>query len=126
MRHSGDVIDHERKEGKHTIDIDLRALSDRVLSIVLVFSAFTTTLNEIVRPEIRCFDPDDKSSEPLARYELEGRPTGDHTSVVMARIWRPAVGKSWKVTAIGELGLGRASNYQPIYEKIRDLRVLED
>jgi len=121
LRHSGDVMNGERKEGMHTIDIDLRALSDKVASIYLTLSAWTTTLKEIVRPEVRCYDPDDKSGEPLARYELDGSPTGSHTSVVMARIWRPAPGKSWKVTAIGELGAGRAGNYGPIHETIARL-----
>jgi len=121
LRHSGDVMEHDKKQGTHTIDIDLRALSDKVGSIYLTLSAWTTTLKEIVRPEVRCFDPDDKSGEPLARYELDGNPTGSHTSVVMCRIWRPAPGKAWKVTAIGELGQGRAGNYGPIHETIAKL-----
>jgi len=118
LRHSGDCMAHDRKEGTHTIDIDLRALSDKVGAIYLTLSAFTTTLREIIRPEIRCYDPDDRSGEPLARYELDGKPTGQHTAVVMARIWRAAPGKPWKVTALGELGAGRAGNYGPIHKLI--------
>ena len=109
-------------EGKHTIDIDLRALSDKVGAIYLTLSAWQQDLRTIIRPEVRCFDPDDKSGEPLARYELEGRSTGSETAVVMCKIWRPAAGKSWKVTAIGELCRGRAKAYEPMHAKIASLQ----
>jgi len=121
LRHSGDIIDGGRKEGRHTIDIDLKALSDKVGSVFLTLSAWTTTLDAIVRPEIRCFDPDDKSGEPLCRYELDGKPTGQQTAVTMARIWRAKAGARWQVTAIGELGMGRAGSYNEIRRTIRGL-----
>ena len=119
MRHSGDQIDVEMREGTHRVDIDLRALSDRVGAIYLTLSAWDTArLSDIIRPEVRCFDPADRSGEPLARYELDGRPTGEQTAVVMAKIWRPAPGHTWKVTSIGELGPGRAGDYTPIHRTI--------
>jgi stress response protein SCP2 len=123
ITHSGDVIDGGRREGKHTINVNLHALSDKVGSLYLTLSAWTTSLTAIVRPEVRCYDPDDKSDEPLARYELDGKPTHDSTAVVMARIWRPKPGGRWQVTAIGELGMGRASNYKPIHETIARLNL---
>jgi len=120
LRHSGDQIAHEKREGSHVIDIDLCALSNRVGAIYLTLSAWgAAKLKDIIRPEVRCFDPADKSGEPLARYELDGRPTGAHTAVVMAKIWRPAPGRSWKVTAIGELGAGRAGHYAPMHKIIQ-------
>ena len=118
IRHSGDVLDREKHQGVHTININLRGLSDKVGAIYLTISAWTTTLSEIVRPEIKCFDPDDKSGEPLARYELDGMPTGADTAVVMARVWRQRPGARWNVTAIGERGVGRAGNYGPIHALI--------
>ena len=119
LRHSGDQIDAEKREGTHRVDIDLRALSDQVGAIYLTLSAWDTArLSDIIRPEVRCFDPADRSGVPLARYELDGRPTGEQTAVVMAKIWRTAPGHTWKVTAIGELGLGRAGNYTPIHNII--------
>jgi stress response protein SCP2 len=88
-------------------------------AIYLTLSAWgSARLSDIIRPEVRCFDPDDRSGVPLARYELDGRPTGEQTAVVMAKIWRTAPGHTWKVTAIGELGLGRAGNYTPIHNII--------
>ena len=39
LRHSGDQIDVEMREGTHRVDIDLRALSDRVGAIYLTLSA---------------------------------------------------------------------------------------
>lgn len=121
MLHSGDQI--QGNEGTHTIQLDLRALSDKVGAIWLTLSAWRMNLATygIIRPEVRCFDPADKSNEPLARYELEGKATGEETAVVMCKIWRPAPGKSWQVTAIGELCQGRAGNYEPIHAKIASL-----
>ena len=102
-------------------DVDLRALSDKVGAIYLTLSAWTDNLTTIVRPEVRVFDPDDKSGEPLARYELEGKRTDHETAVVMCKVWRPAPGKRWSVTAIGELCRGRANQYGPIHAKIAEL-----
>jgi stress response protein SCP2 len=118
ITHSGDVIDDDRSEGKHTINVELSSLSDKVGSLYITLSAWTAALTDILRPEVRCFDPDDKSGEPLARYELDGKSTGSHTAVLMARIWRATPGQRWKVTAIGEVGMGRASDYEPIKQMI--------
>jgi len=118
ITHSGDVLDQPKHTGTHVIDVNLRALSPAVECLYLTLSAWTTTLDAILRPEIRCFDPEDSSGEPLARYELEGRATGAKTSVLMARISRETVGGRWKVTAMGELGMGRAGTYTPIYTMI--------
>ena len=121
LRHSGDQIDAEKREGTHRVDIDLRALSDQVGAIYLTLSAWDTArLSDIIRPEVRCFDPADRSGVPLARYELDGRPTGEQTAVVMAKIWRTAPGHTWKVTALGELGPGRAGDYTPIHRTIAE------
>eukprot|EP00966_Prymnesium_polylepis_P112130 2593868-Prymnesium_polylepis.1 len=71
---------------------------------------------------MRCYDPDEKSAEPLARYELEGRSTGSQTAVVLAKVWRETPTARWKVTAIGELCMGRVGNYRPLHAKVRELR----
>jgi len=118
ISHSGDVIRAHKSEGSHTIDVNLRQLSDQVSSLYITLSAWTTPLSSILRPEVRCYDPDDQSGEPLARYELDGKLTGESTAVVMARVWRSAPGARWNVTAIGELGMGRASDYGPIEQII--------
>ena len=122
IRHSGDELEEEKSTGTHTISIQLQSLSEQVGALYLTLSAWTTTLSEMIRPEIRCFDPDDKSAEPLARYELDGKPTGGSTAVVMACISRDSPHGRWKVTAIGEQCMGRASNYRPIHRHVQELR----
>merc|ERR1712070_548750 len=71
--------------------------------------------------QVLCFDPDDKSGVPLASYELDGTPTEHHTSVIMCKIYRPSSGASWKVEAVGKLGLGKAGHYEPIQSKIAQI-----
>ena len=118
IQHSGDVIRQDRSEGSHTVNVDLDRLSHKVAALYITLSGYTTPLASIIRPEVRCFDPDDSSGEPLTRYELEGKPTSTNTAVLMARIWRASPGSRWSVTAIGELGMGCASNYTPIRQTI--------
>ena len=69
---------------------------------------------------------DDKSGEPLCTYELEGKPTGSSTAVLMCKVWRERPGAIWHVTAIGSLGEGRASNYEPIHASIRAYEAAEN
>ena len=78
ITHSGDVIDGGRREGKHTIDVDLRALSDEVGALVFTMSAWTGTLRTIVRPEVRCVDPDDRSVSRSPRTSSRGARRAPH------------------------------------------------
>ena len=89
IHHSGDVVDASRSEGRHTIDINLHNLSNKIGTLYFTLSSWGgAKLADIVRPEIRFFDPEEKSLEPLIRYELDGKPTGDWTAVIMACVSR--------------------------------------
>lgn len=114
--HSGDVIDYNKKEGKHTIRIDLKLLPSNVTNLYITITAFTTTLKDIKRPYIRFTDAD--LDQELCRYDLEATDTGTHTAVVMAKLCRPNPTQPWKVLALGEICEGRASNYTPLIDTI--------
>lgn len=118
ITHSGDVLDYTKKEGHHTIRIDLSKLPSEVNNLYLTITAFTTTLKEIKRPYIRFTDAD--LDQELCRYDLEQTDTGNHTAVVMAKLCRPDPKQPWRVLALGEICEGRASNYGPLVKTIKE------
>jgi stress response protein SCP2/ubiquitin-protein ligase len=119
VTHSGDVIDHPKKEGKHTINIDLSKLKPEITSMFFTISAYTTTLKEIRQPYIRFTDK--VTNMELCRYQLDEK-AGNYTAVVMCKLYRKNAGdKQWHVDAIGQLGEGRASDYAPIHKQIDNL-----
>ena len=52
------VIDDGKREGKHTIDVNLRSLSDEVGSLYFTLSGWTTSLKEIVQKVKKDTDPE--------------------------------------------------------------------
>ena len=123
ITHSGDVIDGGRREGKADRRRPARA-ERRGRRARLHDERVDRDAPHDRPPEVRCVDADDRSGEPLATYELEGRPTGSHTAVIMCRVWRPAIGATWRVQAVGELCYGSANGpndtrgYAAIHEAI--------
>jgi len=110
--HSGDQINNEKRQGTHTINIELEKLPETIKTLVFVISAWHTKLSEIISPYILFNDPESK--QELCRYQYEDKSTGDMTSVIMAKLFRPTLASPWQVLAIGHLGEGSASNYEPI------------
>jgi len=115
--HSGDVIDYTKRQGTHTIKIELKDLPSNVKTLMFTITAYTTTLNQILHPYILFNDPE--TSQELCRYQFEEKDTGDKTAVIMAKLFRPTLGSPWQVVAIGHLGYGRASDYEPVYSDIK-------
>ena len=115
MRHSGDEIDDDKHEGKHTILVDLKKMGRNVRSMFVVLSAWTTPLKAIIRPEVQLRDV--KTGMDLCRFELRNfsaKAKDSQTAVIMCKVSRKSLGSNWDVHAIGKLCAGRASNYQPI------------
>ena len=119
VEHSGDVVDEFRHQGVHTVNINLKQLPRNVHALFVVFSAFTTDLKDIVRPEVQFCDGN--TCADLCRYELEdvaAKASSVNTAVIMCDVWRKSVGANWQVDAIGELCPGRAGSYSPIKKSI--------
>jgi tellurium resistance protein TerZ len=114
--HSGDVIDSEKKSGKHTIKVDLSKLPLHIKSMYFTISAWQTTLKDILSPYVMFIDPETK--QELCSYYFENKDTGNNTAVIMAKMSREKVGGSWKVLAVGHLGMGRADAYGAIQNDI--------
>jgi len=115
--HSGDVIDTIKRQGTHTIKIELSELPKNVKSLYFVITAWTGLLTQILHPYILFNDPD--TQQELCRYQFNEKDTGNNTAVIMAKLFRPKENAPWQVLAIGHLGFGRASHYDPVYEDIK-------
>eukprot|EP00798_Chlamydomonas_sp_ICE-L_P013697 gene13697-19589_t len=123
--HSGDCMDHQHSSGLHTIRIKLGWLSDEVHEMFITMSSWgSASLADIVQPFVKVVDPDQEME--LCTYTLDEQPKHTriaHTCVIMCRIYRNRVDrKRWEVQALGHLCQGRAGNYRPIQQGIKDVR----
>jgi len=116
ITHSGDVLDMGQKSGEHTIKINLSKLPDNVRSLFFIITGYTTTIDAVKSPWVRLTNDNDKSE--LCRYTLEQ--AGAHRAVTMCRLYRDNPRGLWKVVAIGTLGDGCVSNYEPIHATIQN------
>ena len=119
IRHSGDIIDLERNEGKHTIDINLVKLPKDIKDIFFVISTWRgPKLCEVKQPFIRLCDPGTDDMQELCRYtQQHDNIDKTATSLIMCHLYRTAPGvNQWKAVAIGTLGKGCVSEYDPINE----------
>jgi len=115
--HSGDIIDPAKKSGKHTITIHLNKLGANIKSLFFTMSAWTTLLSAIKQPSVYFVDAD--LQQELCGYNFDAKDTADKTAIVMCMLQRKDPNSSWTVTAIGELGYGRAGTYAPIEAEIK-------
>ena len=110
--HSGDIIDHGAKQGKHKIRVDLADLPAVVTDLVFALSAYNCrNLSKFPDPKIRLFDADCPTYE-LCRGFSPGKCTD--SAMIMCSIRRSANGKSWEALAHGFSGPGTVRDYRPI------------
>ncbi|KAJ3260028.1 hypothetical protein HDU77_001545 [Chytriomyces hyalinus] len=115
MLHSGDMVVDSR--GSHKVTIKTAKLSESVKTLVVVMTSWTTTLSQILTPEVRLFDG--KSMTELCQYSFdECAKAGTKTCVVLCTLQREYVGGIWAVNALGRICDGTAYNYKPVKEYI--------
>lgn len=121
VRHSGDVMDHEKSEGRHTLNIDLHALPSSVTALYFTISAWTGNLSSFRHPCVTFCDA--KSNTELCRYNLEASCSNEtRTAILMCKLVRSGAAKSateWSVTALGTVCMGKADAYAPMLDAIQ-------
>lgn len=116
--HSGDMMDHEKSQGKHVIQVSLKKLPRTVCALYFTISAWHTTLKDILHPEILFVDPE--SNQQLCSYQFgDNKNTGSLTAVIMAKMVRKTADSQWEVVAVGHLGSGMAGQYGSIEQDIK-------
>lgn len=122
ITHSGDVLDTEKNQGKHIINVSLKKLPPTVERLYFTITAFHCQLKDILFPSILFLDPDSK--QELCSYQFgDNKNTDSKTAVIMAKMTRKHAGSPWEVQALGHLGMGMAGNYNPIVEDIESLNL---
>jgi len=115
--HSGDIMDGNKKEGHHTIKINLKEMPSKITSLFFTLSAYySNNIALFQKPSVKLFDPLNQNKE-LCKYSIES--VGDSQAVIMCYISRRAGG--WKVFVVDQRCNGNAKNYAPIVTKIQDL-----
>jgi stress response protein SCP2 len=105
MRHSGDIIDHREKAGRHTMHIDLSGVGLKVDELYFLGSAWGFALAQVQQPLITVADPD--TGMELCSYSLDdiGRQArATDSAIVMCRVFR-GHGRC-HVQALGSTGPG--------------------
>lgn len=120
VKHSGDVMDAGRSEGRHTIEIDLHRLPANVHSLYFTISAWTGNLNTYTDPRVYFMDA--VQDVDLCQYNLEATCKNESkTAIIMCKLVRSGSSGSaqeWAVTAIGHIGDGNARDYAPLQKTI--------
>lgn len=102
VRHTGDNLTGAGEGDDESVIVDLPRIPVHVTSLVFTVSSFTgQTFGQIDNAFCRLVD--ESTNAEMARYTLSGG--GQHTAMVMARIYRH--GDGWKMNAIGESCQGR-------------------
>ncbi|KAK6345493.1 hypothetical protein TWF718_007408 [Orbilia javanica] len=127
LRHSGDQMDHAGSRGEHTIEIDIEKIGKfkDVKSLVFCMSAWSGAhLRDFKSPEVALVDK--ASKVELATYNFgstRGGEVGGKKSVVMAVLYRGAVGGKWDLKAVGDIGVGDLTRSEVLREEMeRSLR----
>merc|ERR1711972_10512 len=125
IHHSGDVIDHSKQSGTHTIFVHLDQIPPHVHHLYFVLSAWDgAVLSDILQPNVRLVDQQSGGAE-LCRYNVESSSdAGRRTSILMCVLRRRVERSSqsctrWELNAIGEPGNGAADDYIPIQKMIQ-------
>jgi stress response protein SCP2 len=121
VKHSGDVMDHAKKSGRHIINIDLDLLSSSTTDLALCLSAYKCkNLSKFQDPSIELFSTTTRHS--LTTFILKNE---DFTSsaAVMSMISKSSGG--WQMTSCGFPCDGTAhsrTTYQPMVEAVAPLQ----
>ena len=124
VRHSGDVLDYDRKSGTHTINVNLSSLPHNVQTLYFAVSAFAgAKLGDIIQPSVHLIDSTaGHGAMELCSYEVEDLEESNarKTAVLMCALRRERVGGVWKCIAIGLPTYGSACDYRRLQETIAE------
>jgi len=124
LSHSGDQLDEEKESGFHQISVRLNSLPKDIHYLYITVSSWSgAQLREIKQPSVKLSE---RGGQELCRYNVEAA-DGNKTSILMCvlhrRVDRSTTDRSrWALEAIGEVGMGSADNYGPIYKIIEKFR----
>ena len=117
VRHSGDVMDHKKRLGHHTIWVNFKTMVPQVNKLFFTLSAWESpNISKYPNPSLKCFDPKEPHKQ-LCSDKM------DHAAYSQAIIMCAAckLDGCWKIFSVRTLSAGNAKNYGPLRSKISNL-----
>ena len=114
VRHSGDVMDHNKKLGHHTINIKLKSIAPHVNKLFFTLSAWNSpNISKYKKPSLRFFDAKEPNKQ-LCSDQLSHAAYSQ--AIIMCSLSK--IDGSWKVFSLQKLSAGNAKNYTRLRQTI--------
>lgn len=118
ITHSGDVMDHSKRIGHHTIDVNLKQLSSNVTHLFFTLSAWSCpNIARYPNPSLKFYEASNKEKD-LCKTSFTH--AANSQAVVMCSVSKNAQGR-WEIFESGKLSAGNACNYAPLQSTISSL-----
>ena len=112
--HSGDVMDHAKRLGHHTINVKLKSLPANIDKLFFTLSAWNSpNISKYKKPRLRFFDARQPNKQ-LCSDEMQH--AAHSQAIIMCSLSK--VDGAWKVFSLRTLSAGNAKNYSPLQQTI--------
>ncbi|KAJ7381006.1 hypothetical protein OS493_004601 [Desmophyllum pertusum] len=117
VSHSGDVMDHARRLGHHTIDVKLKSLPSSVDKLFFTLSAWhSPNISKYKKPSLRFFDAKEPSKQ-LCSDQMQH--AAYSRAIIMCSLSK--IDGAWKVFSLRTPSAGNAKNYSPLQQNINGI-----
>jgi len=112
--HSGDVMDHAKSLGHHTINVKLKSLPAAVDKLFFTLSAWNSpNISKYKNPSLRFFDAREPSKQLCSDHMQHAAYS---QAIIMCSLCK--INGMWKVFSLRKLSAGNARNYAPLQQTI--------
>lgn len=116
--HSGDVMDHSKRTGHHTIHVYLKQLPGDVTHLFFTLSAWMSpNIAKYPNPSLKFYEASN-TEQDLCNTTFTH--AGNSQAVVMCSVSKNSHGR-WEIYESGKLSAGNAMNYHPLQSTISNL-----
>ena len=115
--HSGDVMDHAKRLGHHTINVKLKSLPDKIDKLFFTLSAWNSpNISKYKNPSLRFFN----AKQPNKQLCSDQMGHAAHSqAIIMCSLSK--IRGAWDVFSLRTLSAGNAKDYAPLKETINGI-----
>ncbi|PFX18305.1 uncharacterized protein LOC111339739 [Stylophora pistillata] len=114
VAHSGDVMDHVKRIGHHTINVKLKDFPSNIDKLFFTLSAWNSpNISSYLNPSLRFFDAK-KPNKQLCSDQMEHAAYSQ--AIIMCSLSK--IDGVWNVFSLRTLSAGNAKNYLPLQQTI--------
>ena len=117
VSHSGDIMDHSKRLGHHTINVRLKSLPATVDKLFFTLSAWSSpNISKYKNPSLRFFDAKEPNKQ-LCSDQMQNAAYSQ--AIIMCSLSK--INGSWKVFSLRTPSAGNARKYGPLRQKITEI-----